>query len=181
MPVARPADAAPLARVTELFFPRLAELGDFVPVDPGALPADYRTLLAHDNHMTVAVESFHGSPVDVVVLTPAQRGEDYARTSVLVTKADGRRVQFGVMHINTSGLPDAARAMIHSGATPLGRILIKHNVLRKVELCQLWQISPGPVLQKELELEPTQVVYGRTARILVGGRAAVSLLEIVKA
>ena len=170
-----------LESITGPFYPQLAELGEFCPVDAAELPESYRRLLAHDDHMTVSVEAFHHSPVDVEVVDERRDGDRYSRTSVLVTQNGGRRVQFGVMSINTHGLPDGARAAIHSGSTPLGRILIRYNVLRRVELVQLYEVKPGPALRYQLGLEPGQVIFGRTARILVGGRPAVSLLEIVKA
>jgi hypothetical protein len=66
------------------------------------------------------------------------------------------------------------------GETPLGRILIRADLLREVELLALWRIAAGPRLASELDLPPGTAVYGRSARILVEGRPAVELLEIVR-
>ncbi|HMO86214.1 MAG TPA: hypothetical protein PKC18_14960, partial [Lacipirellulaceae bacterium] len=78
-------------------------------------------------------------------------------------------------------LPPAVRVEIESRRTPLGRVLIRHNVLRHVELQQLWRVTPERELRSHLQLNPTDVIYGRTARIIVEGRPTVQLLEIPRA
>lgn len=173
----------PVDQATELarlFYPQAAALGEFLPATPAQLPEDYRVLLAHDDHMTVALEVFHDSKLSVKVLDEHREESSYSRASVLSAVETGRPVQFGVMQINLEGLPDPVRAAIHAGTTPLGRVLIRYNVLRRVELASLWQVKPGPVLRSDLQLDGPSPIYGRVARILVGGRPAVSLLEIVK-
>ena len=83
------------------------------------------------------------------------------------------------MRIDLDGLPAAVREAIERGGCPLGRILIRSNLLREVELLALWRILAGPKLSEELEVPAGEVIYGRSARILVEGRPAVELLEIV--
>ncbi len=171
-----------LAAITAPFFPVLAALGEFEPTAAADLPREYRTLLAHDEHMTVAVEAYNGCSVEVRVLGTAWNGDDYTRSSLLVRPSDGSALQIGVMRIDMRRLSADVRAEIESQSAPLGRILIRHDVLRKVELDRLWRIKPGPALRDYLGLEPkVATMYGRSARIVVEGRAAVELLEIPKA
>ena len=145
------------------------------------LPADYRTLLAHHDHMTVALEAFttawspsrrwpNGS--DEASLRPLQRAESPV----------GRRDRTIRNHADLAGRPAARprRRRSPSKKAPLGRVLIDHNVLREVELITLWQIAPGPVLQQHLQLTDDTPIYGRSAQILVDERPTVQLLEIVK-
>ncbi|MBA3480515.1 MAG: hypothetical protein H0T51_01760 [Pirellulales bacterium] len=139
-----------LAAITAPFYPRLAELGEFVEVQPEDMPQDYQTLLAHDDHMTVTVEAFHGSLVDVRVLQEHREGEVYTRSSLLKLQSNGHVVQLGIMRISMQGLSAAVRGEIESRATPLGRILIRHNVMRHVKLFRLWRILPGPELVRHL-------------------------------
>ena len=68
---------------------------------------------------------------------------------------------------------------IESQSTPLGRILIEHNVLREIELVALWRVNPGPDLCQLFGLSEPENVYGRTAIIHCNGSPAVELLEIV--
>jgi hypothetical protein len=185
-----------LATITAPFYSSLSELGEFELVEAGDLPEDYQTLLAHDDHMTVTVEAFHGSLVDVQVLDERREGDVYTRASLLVRQSDRAVVQFGIMRINLAGLSDVVRREIEERGTPLGRILIRHNVMRHVKLFKLWRIWPGPVLQRHLlwtslseagESESRRdsttrtCIYGRSAGIVVEGRPSVELLEIVKA
>lgn len=179
----------PLAAITASFFPSLALLGEFEEVLAADMPRDYQVLLAHHEHMTVAVEAFHGSGVDVQVLDSTRDGDFYARSSLLVRQSDGAVVQLGIMRIDMSRLSAEVQAEIESRDTPLGRILIRHDVLRQVELERLWRIRPGPALRKRLALAAAgggsggedHFMYGRSACIVVEGRRAVELLEIPKA
>ena len=103
------------------------------------------------------------------------------RKILLVRQRDEAPVLFGIMQINLAGLPDIVRLEIESQALPLGRIMIRHHLMREVELCQLWRIQPGKQLQHHLHCSNEDQIFGRTARILVEGEPAVELLEIVSA
>jgi chorismate-pyruvate lyase len=168
------------SRLATLFFASLDELGRFESVLVDQLPDDYRTLLAHHDHMTVALEAFHDSLVDVRALAEWQDDASYARCSLLSRQSDGAIVQFGIMRIWLADLPAKAQDEIRSKKWPLGRVLIRHNVLREVELITLWRIEPGPVLKDQLQLDSERPIYGRTAQILVDDRPTVQLLEIAK-
>jgi chorismate-pyruvate lyase len=167
------------ARLATLFFSQLDELGRFEPVSVEALPADYRDLLAHQEHMTVALEAFHKSLVNVHPLDELRDEASYARCSLLSRQSDDRVVQFGIMRIWLADLPPAAQDEITARKTPLGRVLIQHNLLREVELIALWKIEPGPALRRRLPLTGNGPIYGRSAQILVSERPTVQLLEIV--
>ncbi len=156
------------------------QLGVIEPVAYGQLPAACNTLLNHDGHMTVTLEAWHASPVDVHVVDELSTDEFYSRHSLLTRQSDGRVVQSGIMKIQLAGLPADAGKAIENGTEPLGRILIRSKVLREVELLALWQIQAGNKLSDELGVEKEERIYGRTARILVDGNPAVELLEIVK-
>jgi chorismate-pyruvate lyase len=168
------------SRLATLFYTSLSMLGRFEPVGVEELPAKARRLLAHNDHMTVALESFHKSPVSVQALEEWRDDSSYARASLLSRQSDGVIVQFGMMRIWLTDLPAAAQEEITSKQAPLGRVLIQHNVLREVELITLWRITPGSVLQKHLGLSEKEQIYGRSAQILVDERPTVQLLEIVK-
>lgn len=166
------------SRLATLFFSDLGELGRFDTVSVDDLPADYRTLLAHPDHMTVALEKHHHSPVAVKVLDEWRDETSYARASLLSRQSDGAVVQFGIMRIWLNDLPEQAQVEITQQKIPLGRVLIEHNVLREVEPISLWEITPGPVLKQHLQLANNDCVFGRSAQILVDERPTVQLLEI---
>ncbi len=168
-----------LDALVPLFYPQPADLGQFEEVTAVDMPGVYRELLAHQNHMTVTVERFHHSPVDVKVLKTLLTGQHYARKILLARQSDGRVVQFGIVRINFAHVSDAVRREIESQRTPVGRVLIKHNVLREIHLMRLWKITPGPDLRQLFGLTSEEPTYGRTAVIDFSGEPAVELLEIV--
>jgi chorismate-pyruvate lyase len=168
-----------LDELVALFYPQPTDLGQFVEVTAEEMPAVYRTLLAHQNHMTVTVEQFHHSPVDVQVLDTLLTGQHYARKILLARQSDGGVVQFGIVRLNFAHVSEAVRQEIESQRTPVGRVLIKHNVHRDIHLMRLWKVTPGPDLRKLFGLTTAEPVYGRTAVIDFSGEPAVELIEIV--
>ena len=83
------------------------------------------------------------------------------------------------MRLNLSYLDPAVRREIESQQAPLGRVLIEHDVLRKVRLLSLWRLDPGPELCEWFQLTTPVTCFGRTALIYCNGVPAVELLEIV--
>ena len=168
-----------LDTLVNLFYDSHAELGQFTEVTPSQMPADYRGLLAHSKHMTVTVEKFHNSPVNVHVWSKKIEQPHYARKITLSRTSDGQVVQYGIMRINFSYLSPAVQAEIEQEGTPLGRVLIQHHVLRRVHLASLWHVVPGEDLQRLFGLSDAVPTYGRTALIECNSEPAVELLEIV--
>lgn len=187
-----------------LFYPDPSELGDFQAcVDARRVPQPHRRLLDHEEHMTVTVEAFHHSPVDVKVARTLYSHDDattedavssertgagndsgpggnwYAREITLLRQADGRPVQYGIVRLNIDLLDPIVWQEIESQGTPLGRVLIRHHVLREVALCGLWRVEAGEPLARLLEMPVGGVTYGRTARIFCDYLPAIELLEIV--
>ena len=147
-----------------LFYRSREALGDFTEVAPEAMPPTARRLLAHNEHMTVTVEEFQRSRVNVRVLEKLVTPKHYARKILLERQSDGRVVQYGIMRVNFDYLSPEVADEIRSEAAPLGRILIEHNVLRRVQLFSLWRVEMGAELQRLFGAGPG-VAYGRTAMI----------------
>ena len=154
-------------------------LGEFTEVAAEAMPDKYRQLLAHNEHMTIAVEGYHRSPVSVQVLHSRTEETVYIREILLRRTSDQHVVQYGIVRLQLSALDESPRQAILEEKIPLGRVLIEHNVLREVELVDLWKITVGPKLANLLEVEAGSTTYGRTAMIYFSDRPALELLEIV--
>src|SRR5262249_56160344 len=69
-------------------------------VAPEDLPPPYDRLLVHQHHMTVTVEAYHGTPVDVEVLREHRGRQTYARQSMLRLRGSRRVVQFNLMRVH---------------------------------------------------------------------------------
>ena len=165
--------------LVHLFYETPEQLGRFQRVTEAETPDAYRTLLAHDHHMTVAVEDWHRSPVNLRVLNARISRTHYSRKILLLRRVDGAPVQFGIVRLNFSYLSRTVRQEIQAHQIPLGRILIEHNVMRKVELAALWKVTAGAELSNLLGREPEVSIFGRTAIIYCDGKAAIEVLEIV--
>jgi chorismate-pyruvate lyase len=143
------------------------------------VPEPYRRLLVHEHHMTVTVEAHHGSLVNVVVLDRRRDNDTYARKILLALQRDGQIVQFGLVRIHLEYTSPAVREEILAQQKPLGRILIQHDVLRRIEPTAFLRITPGPDMMSWFKLTTPRVTYGRLALIHCDGQPAIELLEIV--
>lgn len=175
----RPVIPTPTAESLYSLFPGSADRPKCEPILAEMMPEPYRSLLVHAHHMTVTVERHYGGPVDVRVLNVARGGEEYARKILLTLRGDGRVVQFGIVQIDLGLLSPAVRREIEAGQTPLGRVLIEHNVLR--------HILPAGYLRVELSADMAgwfgatagDETFGRLGVILTDGRPAIEVLEIL--
>lgn len=172
---------AKLDSLVKLFFESPGQLGLFAPVEAAEISSPSLELLAHNHHMTVTLEKYHGCPVDVRVLGYATDANFYSRKSLLARESDGKVVQYGIVRLRLNALADDVRQEIESREIPLGRVLINHNVLRAVKLLGLFQITCGDELAGEFGCEVGDQCFGRTAIIYCDGVPAVELLEIVSA
>jgi chorismate-pyruvate lyase len=152
-------------------------LTEGLPAD--AVPEPYKKLLVHEHHMTVTVEAHHGKPVYLRVLGRHRSGPWYSRKILLLPVGTDRVVQFGIMRINLDLLDKPVRHKILEENTPLGRILIKHNVLRRIEPTAFLRVTPEAELMKHFALQVPTITYGRLAYIHCDEKPAVELLEIV--
>jgi len=179
--VTAPATLPNLEELIGLFYPNVADVGTFKQIPAGIMPGYARTLLSHNEHMTVTVEEFQGCSVDVEVLDVLNSDTHYSRRILLRRQNDGQVVLFGIVRLDFQYVSDDVRQEIESRQIPLGRILIEHNVLRQLQLVGLWKIEPGTDLRRifKMDAQSPLSVYGRTALIYCDGEPAVELLEII--
>lgn len=171
----------PLDELTKLtaIFPDTETLFQRVEYIPSSTtPEPYKSLLVHEHHMTVTMEQMHGGPVTVQVLASKYVDDTYSRKITLTCTTTGQVVQFGIVRFNFAYVTDAVRDEIVAGKTPLGRVLINHNVLRHIDLGAIVRLEAGPGLAKAFGCETGETTYGRLATIFCNGRPAVDLLEV---
>ncbi len=171
----------PLPDIDALFelFPSEDYMPEYQEVSGEDVPEPYKSLLVHEHHMTVTVEKHHGSLVDVRVLAEHQTGDTYSRKILLTKQTDGEVVQFGVVRIHFRYCSEKVRQEILERKTPLGRILIQNNVLRRIEPTGFFRVTPGPDLVKWFGLDTPKPTYGRFALIHCDEQPAIELIEIV--
>src|SRR6266446_4737373 len=143
-------------------FPASDYLQSCTFMDVRKMPAPYRELLVHEKHMTVTLEAHHGRLVDVLVQEKKHEGDSYARKILLRLQGSDRIVLFGLVRIHLHFCSPEVAAEIVSEKTPLGRVLIEHDVMRRIEPLGYLRIVPGPRMMDWFGLAEPQVMYGRT-------------------
>ena len=175
-----PADfTGPDLRTLSSLFPPAGDLPEYEYVPADEVPPPYHGLLVHEYHMTVTVEAYHGDLVDVRILARRQGPDYYTRKILLALHQSGQVVQFGIMRVWMKYCSEAVRREIVVGQTPLGRILINHNVLRRIEPTAYLRVIPGSPMMEWFGLKRPQPTYGRLAYIYCDRKPAVELLEVV--
>ena len=171
-----------LQSLVDLFYHDPSDLGNFVEKPCHLIPAEYQALLAHDAHMTVTLEDYHQSELSVEVLEFQRTSTHYSRKIILRKTTDNVPVLFGIVRLSLNFLPSHVQEEIEARKTPLGRVLVKNDILRTVKLLSLWEIDPGAALSVLYtgSSQDQPVCFGRTALIYCAGLPAVELLEIAK-
>jgi chorismate-pyruvate lyase len=160
----------------------LPEAGDrpTATVIPAAdMPQPYHRLLVHNHHMTVTVEAFYGGSVDVRVMACTRAGNEYARKILLALHESGKIVQFGLVRIDLGVCPEPVRNAIVEGKTPLGRVLIQHDMLRRIEPTAFLRVRLSPKMAEWFGATAGVETYGRLGVIYTGEKPAVEVLEIL--
>jgi hypothetical protein len=159
--------------------------GEFAPqgavVQPDEIPFPQDQLLVHHDHMTVVLERHHGAPVRVHVLDEHLDGDIYTRKiSLTPTGRDGKVVEWGVVRLDFRYMAPDVRDEILRKQLPLGAILIKHDVLRRIKPRWFLRFPPGgPVLGLFGDAQTSSPAYGRVGTIYCNEEPAIELLEIV--
>jgi hypothetical protein len=170
---------APDPRALFALFPPADDAPAFDMVPGHAVPPPYHELLVHKRHMTVTQEAYHGDRVDVRILDRLLNGNFYARKILLVLHGNGKVVQFGIPRIDLHYCSKAVREEILAGQTPLGRILIKHEVLRRIEPQRYYRVTPSGAMMNWFDLKEPHITYGRIGIIFCDEKPAIEVLEIV--
>jgi len=170
---------AELHSLVGIFFSDVSQLGEFREIVAAETPEPQHALLNHEHHMTVTVEKFHSCPVNVEVIQATKNKQSYSREILLRKTTDQTIVQYGIVRLNFAHLSADVIREIEAKETPLGRILINHNVLRQVKLLSLYELVCGPRVKEICNVQTGQKIYGRTALIYCDDQPAVELLEIV--
>jgi chorismate-pyruvate lyase len=146
------------------------------------IPSPFHDLLVHEQHMTATLEAYCGRPMRLRVLDHQQVEDVYRRKIVLTPADDDTVVELGVVRINLHFAPESVRKEILERRTPLGDILIRHDVLRRIE--PRWYLrfpAEGSLAAGFGYAPPTPraELYGRIGTIHCNHRPAIELLEIV--
>jgi len=154
-------------------------LNDLEFVRAEALPPAYRELLVHHEHMTTTLHSYHGRPVTLRVMDESKAENAYGRFILLGLEGTDAIVEVGLMrfHLGTASAEVKREVLNHEA--PLGDILIRHDVLRRIESKWYVRLGSSHALIAHFGDRAPDVAYGRIGVIHFQGHPAIELLEIV--
>lgn len=163
----------------EYFGPRLAESAILIPKDE--LPPPFDELLVHHDHMTTCLHRYHGQPVALEVLEEQNRGDTYTRKILLTVGETRHVVEAGVLRADLQHIPGEAREEILQHRAPLGDILIRHDVLRRIEPRWFFRFDDSGPLDAAFDRPLDGSLFGRLGIIHCHDQPAIELLEVVAA
>jgi hypothetical protein len=144
------------------------------------IPEPFRWLLVHRNHMTKVLEAQYGRPMDLDVVEDHLEDGHYTRKILLRPAGTDVVVEFGIVRLNFRFMSKGVRDEILQRKTPLGAILIRHKVLRRVEPRWYLKFPPNaPMLGAAGMAALAHPVYGRIGIIHCDHEPAIELLEVV--
>jgi hypothetical protein len=173
----------PQEALVELVLPFVADRSQIrttcTEVAAADIPEPFHWLLVHKNHMTKVLEAQYGRPMELEVVKHALEDEFYTRKILLRPQGADAIVEVGVVRLNFRYMSRDVRDEILKRETPLGAILIRHKVLRKVE--PRWYLrfpANAPLLAAAGATFPHET-YGRIGTIYCNHEPAIEVLEIV--
>jgi hypothetical protein len=157
--------------------------GDFSPecviVHPDGIPVPEDQLLVHHEHMTIVLEKFHRTPVTLHVIENHLDAKYYTRMITLSAGDAGKTVELGIVRLDLSYISPRVRDEILAMKLPLGAILIKHEVHRRIKPRYFLRFPAGGQVLGLFGANYAQNAYGRLGTIFCDGEPAIELLEIV--
>lgn len=168
---------AALADLCDGFFGELAFLERCPRLEAEELPAGARRLLVHHEHMTTVLREVYGRPVELVVQAQRQDDYEYARRVVLRLAGTERIVEVGVVRIDLRFTSPSVQAEILSRREPLGDILTRHGVLRRISPRWYFRFPGGTPIADAFG--GGAEAFGRVGTIYCDEQPAIELLEVV--
>lgn len=148
-------------------------------VQPNEIPHPSDALLVHHEHMTDVLEKRYGGQIELHVLDEHLDGDIYTRKINLTSGGGGPVVEWGIVRLDLRFMPGVVRDEILAKQNPLGAILIRHDVHRRVKPKWFLRFPGGGPLLRFFGDPSDAPMYGRIGTIYCNEEPAIDLLEIV--
>ncbi|XOV89646.1 MAG: hypothetical protein ACFHX7_07115 [Pseudomonadota bacterium] len=168
-----------MGKLITQFHNTVEDIGQFLPVRPSNMTADFRRLLHHERHMTPTLRFHFDSPLGVEVVNSRHDTDRYQREILLRRVTDGVAVEFGLLNADLARLPDSLSAELLAGKHPFGQLIVDQRWQTSVSVDQLWRIEVGPALAAITALSAGDITFGRLASIMIDSVPAIEVLEII--
>jgi hypothetical protein len=147
--------------------------------DPERLPQPYRTLLFHQNDMTLTLEQHFGGRVVIRALSTYSSGAWYFRRVLLVQEYSGRPVEMGAIRIRLDAFSARVRQQILGNVVPLGRILRDGGVDYQSRPRCFLEVTPNSEMMGVFWMREPRTLYGRRTEMAVGSTKVGDIVEIL--
>lgn len=152
---------------------------DATIVQPEDIPYPEDDLLVHHDHMTIVLQRHHGSPMRVHVMEEKLEGNIYRRKINLTPAGSDKIVEWGMVRLNFDYMPEAVKQEILQKQMPLGAILIKHKVHRRIKPRYFLRLPENSRIVGLFGHSHSAPLYGRLGTIYCDGEPCIEVLEIV--
>jgi len=151
-----------------------------VEVQAADVPEPQKDLLVHELHMTVVLERFWKKPVVLEVLRSATSDTTYRREILLRAGTGGPVIEYGLVRMRRDAFSTGAWGEIQTESAPLGEIMIRHDVLRRIEPLRYVRFDLLPNRRPAAGFDASvRRAFGRVGIIHCNGLEAIELLEVV--
>ena len=148
-------------------------------VTPNDIPLPYRSLLVHDNDMTLTLERHFGDKVVLRPLSTFSIGGSYYRRVLLVQAYSGRPVEMGAIRMKLDAFSGRLRKSILGNKIPLGRILRDGRFRYSNRVKAFLALTPNPDMMGVFWMRERRVLYGRRTELVRDGVKIGDIVEVL--
>lgn len=148
-------------------------------INAGTMPEPFHTLLVHEKHMTLTLTSHYRAFLELHVKEMHYEGTLYSRKITLTVPHGKEVLEYGLIRLDLRYVPDAVKQEIFQQRTPMGELLLRHNILQRVQPRWYLKMQPQSSILSWMNAKYEHSLYGRLGTIYCNGEPAVEVLEIV--
>jgi hypothetical protein len=153
---------------------------DCRPVKAEEVPEPFHKLLVHEQHMTLTLTAHYGAFLELSVKEMHFEENLYSRKISLTIPRNNAIVEYGLVRLDLRYIPEPVWKEIFQQRTPLGEILLRHNILQRIQPKWFLKFEPeSSILAWMKAPQRAEPYYGRLGTIYCNGEPAVEVLEIV--
>lgn len=148
-------------------------------ISPKDIPFPYRSLLVHENDMTLTLERHFGGAVRLRTLSTTATGKWYLRRVLLVQEYSGRPVEMGAIRIRLDLFSGKVRDQILRNEVPLGRVLRDSGIDFRSQPRVFLAVEPNPEMMGVFWMRESRTLYGRQTELFHGAEKIGDIVEIL--
>ena len=148
-------------------------------VEPDEIPLPYRSLLVHENDMTLTLERHFGGRVVLRSLSTFTMGQWYFRRVLLVQEFSGRPLEMGAIRMKLRAFTQRIREQILANRIPLGRILRDGRVDYQSRPKSFLSVTPNGEMMGVFWMREPRTLYGRRTEIFQRGTKIGDIVEVL--